>query len=140
MKSLDLDQGVIRLIREAIALGFEPSTAEDTMRWVVSRLFLHMPFPQVERISEADLNEFVKALYLFGERPDVALFYSSPEQYFEYAHYSQARLHRLHVVLYHRGQIKTEPPKKPPPVHPPTNKPRMQAVLDRYLATRRLTR
>jgi len=41
--------------------------------------------------------------------------------------------------LYHRGQIKTEPPKKQPPVHSPTNTPRMQAVLDRYLATRRLT-
>ncbi len=139
MKSLGLDQDVIRLIGEAIALGFEPSTAEKTMRWAVSRLFLHMPVPQVERICEADLNEFVKALHLFGERPDVVLFYSSAEQYFENAHYSQARLHRLHVVLYHRGQIKTEPPKKQPPVHPPTNKPRMQAVLDRYLATRRLT-
>src|SRR5258708_26512606 len=139
MKSLDLDQDVIRLIGEAIALGFEPSTAEKTMRWAVSRLFLHMPVPQVERICEADLNEFVKALQLFGERPDVALFYSSTEEFLENAKFAEARFHGVEVGLCHGGQIKTEPPKKQPPVHPPTNKPRMQAVLDRYLATRRLS-
>ena len=139
MKSLGLDQGVAKLIGEAIALGFEPSTAEKTMRWAVSRLFLHIPAPQVERICETDLDEFARALFLFGKRSDVALFYGSTERYFENAQYLQARLHRLHLVLYHRGQIETEPPQKESPVSPPTGKPLMQAVLDRYLATRRLT-
>ncbi|SEH01311.1 Site-specific recombinase XerD [Nonomuraea solani] len=49
-------------------------------------------------------------------------------------------LHQLQVVLFHRGQIATQPRKlmpswKPPLVLPP----RMQAVADKWLAARRLT-
>ena len=139
MEELGLAQGATQLVEEAIRLGFEPSTAVKSLHWAVSRLFLHIGTSQVERICETHLVEFAEALSRFGERPDVALFYGSLEQYRDDTQDFPARLHRLHTVLYHRGQIKTEPPKKQPPALPPTGTPRMQAVLDRYLATRRLT-
>ena len=49
-------------------------------------------------------------------------------------------LHQLQVVLYHRGQLDTQPRKlMPERQQPPALAPRMQTVAEKWLAARRLT-
>src|SRR5579862_3117719 len=77
----------------------------------------------------------------FGLRSDVTAFYRSVNHYHQEARKSYlTALHMLHVVLYHRGQAKTEPHRiMPQYAERGQGHPRMQVVVDRYLATRRLT-
>jgi integrase len=129
------------LIDEAVHLGYKQEHVRKDLLWTVHRLFLHLGTTQVEDIAVAHLTEFSEALELFGQRPDVALFFGTAERYHENMrkHYLVA-LHMLQTVLYHRGQINTEPPKPTKPVIARTVvKPRMEAVVDRYLRTRSLT-
>lgn len=139
LERLGLEGGLVKLAEEAIRLGYEPSTATHELRWTSGRLLLRLGSPRVEEIREVHLAEFAQALDIFGERPDVMSFYRSADQYRRNVKGFRARLQLLHSVLYHRGQIQIAPPKKQPPPSKPVSKSRMQAVLDRYLSTRRLT-
>jgi site-specific recombinase XerD len=129
------------LIEEAITLGYEPAVAHQTLLWSVHRIFLHRGITQVERLTMADLTEFALALDHFGDRPDVMIFFDSVE------HYDKRKrtlylgsLQLLQNVLYHRGQIQVEPRRfgQGHPAHT-IIKPRMEVVIDRYLATRRVS-
>src|SRR5207244_8472484 len=52
----------------------------------------------------------------------------------------QSNLHLLHVILYHRGQVSKEPRRFLNHRNPrPVMKPRMEAVVARYLTARGLT-
>jgi len=129
------------LIDEAVHLGYKQEYAHIDLMWMVHRIFLHLGTTQVEDIHAAHLAEFSEALERFGQRPDVALFFGTDEGYHETMrkHYRPA-LHMLQTVLYHRGQINIEPPKPTKPaILRPVIKPRMEAVVARYLTTRRLT-
>ncbi len=77
------------------------------LQWSISRIFLHTGDFHLEHIEESDLAEFTEALHWFGERPDLPLFFGSAEQYWKQAKSYLACLHRLHVILYHRGRTYT---------------------------------
>jgi site-specific recombinase XerD len=129
------------LIDEAVNLGYKQEHARIALMWTGHRIFLHLGTTQVEDIHAAHLAESSEALERFGQRPDVALFFGTAERYHENVrkHYLVA-LHMLQTILYHRGLINTEPPKPTKPVIVrPVVKPRMEAVVDRYLTARRLT-
>jgi site-specific recombinase XerD len=132
---------VSSLAQEAIALGYDRRVVQQMLLWSVHRIFLHKGITQVEQITVADLTEFALALDRFGHRPDVALFSDSAE------HYDQRRrtlylgsLQLLQNILYHRGQIHVEPRRFGRQQAPRTvARPRMEATIERYLATRRFT-
>jgi len=134
------DLGVEQLVEEAVVLGYDRLTALAALQWTVGRIFLHTAITSVEGIDTKVLAEFTEAVLLFGERPDVSLFYGSSERYRARRAYYMSYLHVLQVVLYHRGQVTTEPRKSclQEPRHR-VMKPRMEAVIARYLAVRRLT-
>ncbi|GAB2451105.1 hypothetical protein [Nocardia tengchongensis] len=75
------------------------------------------------------------------EREDLRHFYPSPQRYRDNASKQWiTHLHQMHVVLFHRGQVATEPRKKMPSWEPPLNlPPRMLVVAEKWLAARRLT-
>jgi integrase len=83
----------------------------------------------------------LQAIREFTDRPDLTCFYPSPELYRANAVKQWVtHLHQLQVVLFHRGQVATEPRKKMPAWKPDfTMPPRMQTVVDRWLDARRLT-
>jgi integrase len=88
----------------------------------------------------AHIEELLQAVRQFGERPDIADFYGSTERYRESP--SKAwitHLHQLQVVLFHRGQITEQPRAMPSYAERPPTPPRMQAVVDRWLAVCGLT-
>ncbi|WP_214109357.1 tyrosine-type recombinase/integrase [Acrocarpospora catenulata] len=135
------DLGAGELIEEATGLGYSRSSARQAMRWTVGRIALHTGIQHASEITEDHITEALEAVRLFSERDDLHVFYPSAENYRDNAAKQWiTHLHQLQVVLFHRGQIATQPRKlmpswKPPLVLPP----RMQAVADKWLAARRLT-
>ncbi len=136
---MHLDVGMSRLIEEALQLGYLEQGSTDALHWSVGRILLHTGQFSVNTLREAHLDALSQAVSCFKERPDVSLFYGSGEQY-EGAMKSYRRfLYKLRVVLYHRGQVSTEPRVTRPPIQREALKPRMEAVVARYLTARRLT-
>lgn len=133
--------GLLQLVEEAVELGYERRSARERLQWVADRIFLHTAQPRIDALRESDLDELAVELLLFGERDDVALFYGSTQRYQALVQRRLKSLHLMRVVLYHRGQVPTEPRivhRQPPPPRA-VLKPRMEAVAARYLSTRRLT-
>ena len=132
------------LLKDAVRLGFHEATTRKTFEWMIHRIVMHTADPRLEHITEGTLQDMMEALTRFAERPDVPLFYGSVEHYQTKLKTYVSYLHRLHVVLYHRGQVKTEPPRRQVDrthlrIFTIQHKPLMKETLDRYLATRRLT-
>lgn len=127
------------LVHEARRLGYSQCSSER-IRPLVARLYLYMPIPCVADIGEAALDELGQAMHALGARPDRDLFFGTPERYGEAVRQCGSSLHLLHVVLYHRGQIATEPrTAQPRSAARALLKRRMATIVERYLATRRLT-
>ncbi|MCX5345972.1 hypothetical protein [Streptomyces atratus] len=108
---------------------------------MASRIVLHTGIFGVTAITEVHIAEALQAIRFFADHPDLERFYPSRRRYLEDAAKNWVtHLHQLQVVLYHRGQVATEPRKlmpswKPPLVLPP----QMQSVAEKWLAARRLT-
>ncbi len=136
-RSSDMEQ----LIEEAVGLGYNRLSSSQDLHWVVSRIFLHTGIWQVEAITETACDELAEACRALGERADIAYFHGSAEEYQRRARKSYlTAIHRLKVVLYHRGQAATEPWKIMPKYAAPSpGHPRMLAMIARYLTARSLT-
>src|SRR5271166_2943198 len=98
------------LVEAAVNLGYEWKDARMTLQWAVSRMLLHLGSPHPQAIRAGHLAEFEDAIASFGERADVASFFGSRQRYQhgirdEYL----TSVHLLQTVLYHQGQIQTEP-------------------------------
>ena len=132
--------GVATLIEDAVRLGYERVTATQSVRWALSRLFMHLGHAQIDCLTDRQCGAAIAAIRRFSERPDVAFFFGDAARYRAVAIGYGAHLHLLHVVLYHRGQASAEPYRTlPARARRPDLPPRMVAVSDRYLAVRRLT-
>jgi integrase len=139
--TLGMGMGVDALVKEVIALGFHPQTAQQSMTWAVARIAARTGILHVDGFTENHVNEALEAVRLFSERDDLRLFYPSAQHYRDTVQKSWVTsLHELHVALFHRGQADTRPGKRMPLRKPPWPlPPRMQAVAEKWLAARRLT-
>ncbi len=130
------------LLERAVAIGYKPEFARDVLQWGAHRLFLHLGTTQIEDIHAAHLAEFREALERFRHRPDVACFFGSVEYYTRQLtlHYLRD-FHVLHNVLYHCHQGNIEAPRRRGRRPPPRTvlRPRMEAIITRYIAERQLT-
>ncbi len=136
------DMGMTKLLGEACHLGFAQPHTTSAFHWLVHRILMHIGVPDVEQITDAELQEFEQALDRFAERPDVDALYGSVDEYRKRLKQRKISLHQLQVVLYHRGQVSREPQRLVDRTKQRVfviHQPRMQEVLVRYLATRRLT-
>jgi integrase len=88
------------------------------------------------------VGEFAEAVRVFGETPEMAQFFASPAQFAGARRRFGFELQLLRVALYHRGQLSSEPRRSDYrgdlPVERPVIRPRMTAVIQRYLASKRL--
>jgi hypothetical protein len=135
-----LTPGIAQLTREAIQLGYSARSAHARLGWILSRICLHGGFRPIEDITDTDCQAIAAAVRQFGQRPDVPLFYGSVERYQKAQAMSLAVVHKLHVLLYHRGQAVTEPRViMPSYAVRPVLRPRMEAVTAQYLDVRRRT-
>jgi integrase len=139
--AMGLELGAGELVQEAVALGYNRGSLSQAMRWTVGRIALHSGIRHASEITDDHITEALEAVRRFSERDDLHFFYPSAQNYRDNASKQWiTHLHQLQVVLFHRGQVTTQPRKlmpswKPPLVLPP----RMQVVADKWLAARRLT-
>jgi integrase len=139
--AMGLELGTGELVEEAVALGYNRGSLSQAMRWTVGRIALHSGIRRAGEITDDHITEALEAVRRFSERDDLRFFYPSAQNYRDNASKQWiTHLHQLQVVLFHRGQVTTQPRKlmpswKPPLVLPP----RMQVVADTWLAARRLT-
>ncbi|MBV9384383.1 MAG: site-specific integrase [Streptosporangiaceae bacterium] len=139
--ALGIDLGTAQLVGDAVALGFNPNSARQAMHWSVSRIALHTGVFDVAAITEDHIAEALQAIRVFADHPDLERFYPSRAQFLDGAGKGWiTHLHQLQVVLFHRGQLHTQPRKLMPSTKPPLALPPvMQAAADKWLAARRLT-
>ena len=136
------DMGLTSLLDDAYHLGFAKQHTTSAFHWLIHRILMHIGEPDVEQITDVSLVEFEQALERFAERPDVDALYGSVDEYRKRLKQRKISLHQLQVVLYHRGQVNSEPQRL---VNAPSrrmfviHKPRMQETLARYLTARSLT-
>jgi integrase len=136
-----IDLGTSALIEEAVALGYNRQTLTQAMNWTVGRIALRTGVLHVDDLVEEHITEVLDAIRLFSERDDLHHFYPSVQNYRDNASKQWiTHLHQLQVVLFHRGQVATQPRKHMPSWKPPmAMPPKMLAVAQKWLAARRLT-
>jgi integrase len=134
-----IDWGLAELVEDAVKLGYTQINSKRIFWWVMSRICMHANIYHIDQVADAHLTSFKEAVRSFGERTDIQLFFDSAQTYYE--HFYQSNLYVFHMVLYHRGQLTIEPHRASPRRVPrEVLKPRMEAIIERYLAERRLTR
>lgn len=114
LKQARIDLDLLRLAEEAVQLGYRHRNAYESLRWGLSRLFLHTGATRAAQTTEQDVAGLSKAVQSFKTRSDLLQFYESKEQYDMLAQDYQGCLSLLQVVFYHRGQIRSEPRKRLP--------------------------
>ncbi|MGI8801418.1 MAG: hypothetical protein ACR2KV_04490 [Solirubrobacteraceae bacterium] len=90
---LGLDLGLQGVIDDAVRLGFARCSAEQSLRWTLARILLHIG-PAPAAITDEHIAELLAAVRGFGERPDVAAFHESRERY-----RSRAKCWTTHIHL-----------------------------------------
>lgn len=143
LEQAGIDLDLPCLTDEAAHLGYQRRFAFESLRWVLSRLFLRTGATRIVQITEQHVAEFSNAVQSFKERSDLIQFYRSKEHYDELAKQYQVDLYLLQVLLYHRGQATSEPRKRLPYAERetamPAFKPRLQTIILRFLAERQVT-
>ncbi|GHO90107.1 hypothetical protein KSF_001550 [Reticulibacter mediterranei] len=114
LKQARIDLDLPLLTEEAVQLGYQHRNAYESLRWTLSRLFLHTGATRAAQITEQNVADLSKAVQSFKTRSDLLQFYESKEQYDMLAQDYQGCLSLLQVVLYHRGQVRSEPRKRLP--------------------------
>ena len=137
----DSETALERLVGEAGALGIDEAATRRSMRWTFTRVFLHTGVFDVASVGEDELDSLGEALESFALRPDLELFYDSPESFRVTLKHYRAHLYRVRTILYQRGQLGAPPRRVGADQRrgPSLEKPRMEEVAERYLAAVRPT-
>ncbi len=126
------------LVNEAVRLGYKRRSVTYKLSRLTKALYLNRLATGVTQINEADIAALEEAIVVFGQRSDVETFFDSTEAYERVARGYRQAIYSLRVVLYHRGEIAAPPDRtasRPKRVSP---RPRMDALLERYLWARRV--
>lgn len=125
-----------RLVGEAGALGIDEGASRRSVRWTFTRVFLHTGVFDVAIVGEGELDSLGEALEAFAQRPDLELFYDSPESFAVTLKHYRAHLYRVRTILYQRGQLGAPPRRIGADQRrgPSLEKLRMEEVAERYLA------
>ena len=137
----NLDLGVDKLVESAMRLGYtwEPQQIERSFNWSVWRMFMHNRIGHVDEITEDHVAELFQAIHSLEQRVDVTLFFGSTTKNQKIVVERRRSLYRLHMVLYHRGQVATYPSMARKVEARPVLNPTLERVVTRYLAERRQT-
>lgn len=131
-----IDLGVEALAREASALGLHHVHADRAMRWTLGRIALHSGPRRVDELVDDDVDRMLVAVRTFGERPDLADYWTSADRYRTVSKAWITMIGQLRLVLYHRGQVREVPRKIMPSADVRAAQPAMGALIDRWLERR----
>jgi integrase len=136
--ALNIDLGIPKLAAEGVRHGYRPSSVGVSMSWVVSRIALHAGIRSAEEVRQHHIIELLDAIERFEERHDISSFRAS--EIAERKRCWRINTRQLQLLLYHRGQVTAfpvMPSKRREP--PPSDRPIMQAAIDRWIDIRWLT-
>jgi len=131
--------GVGGLVDEATVLGYQQTRSEAVLWPIAARLALSLGSHDVGRLGEEALAGYALALTAFADQPEVAELFGSADAFAARSRLFAGHLHRLRVVLYHRGQLAQAPLLvKPRYAQRHVGSVPMEAAVVRYLAARKL--
>lgn len=134
------DLELAALTDEAVRLGYNRCHAIQAIRWTLTRVVLHTGITHMQPLCDTQRRELLEAVVQFRTHPDVAHVFGSLACYDRLVRAHRSHIHLVHVVLFHLGRATAEPHRiMPASVDRTIQPPRMRAVVDRFLATRRLT-
>lgn len=126
------------LVDEGVRIGYKRRSTTAKLSRIMKALYLHHLAPGVTEISAEDVAAFEEAIVAFGQRPDLATFFESAETYRRVAKQYRQAVYSLRLVLYHRGKIAAPPDRTPSRPKRMILRPRMNALLERYLWARQV--
>ena len=135
---LGIPFGVPKLAADGVRHGYRPSSVAASMRWALSRIALHSGVRSADEVRSDHIAELLTAIERFDERHDISVFRTAGIASLK--RYWRIDTRQLQLLLYHRGRVSefpALPSKRREP--PPSNRPVMQAPIDRWLSVRRLT-
>jgi hypothetical protein len=136
--AINMDLGIPKLAAEGVRHGYRLSSVRASMLWVMSRVALHAGIRSAEEVRQDHIVDLLDAIERFEERHDVSSFRAS--EIAERKRCWRVNTRQLQLLLYHRGQVTAFPvmsSKRREP--PPSDRPIMQAAIDRWIDIRRLT-
>ena len=137
-EALGVDLGIDSLARQGVQHGYRPASVAQSMSWAMSRIALHNAIGSIDDVRYEQIAELLDAIERFADRQDVGRFRTCPAA--ELTRCWRINARQLQLLLYHRGQVGEYPPlpskRRQPPV---SDRPIMQAAIDRWIASRRLT-
>lgn len=137
-EALGVDLGIFGLAEQGVQHGYRRSNIAGSMSWTMSRIALHTGLRSVDDVRYDHVAELLDAIRDFDERQNVNRLRNAATS--DLKRLWRIRTRQLQLLLYHRGQISEYPPlpskRREPPV---SDRPAMQAVVDRWIAIRRLT-
>ena len=140
-RPLRIDFGLPHLKAEAIRLGYSPLSSNQSFKWAVHRIALHSGIRNADGFRSPHIDGILEAIKRFGSRRYLRSLLH-PHQDFQksLAQSWHANIHKLQVVLHHRGHDVPLPVKtfRLIPVYRARH-PSLQAAVDRWLAIRRAT-
>lgn len=131
-----IDLGVDVLAREGNALGLGAPHVDCAMRWTLGRIALHSGARPVDQLVDDDVDRMLVAVRKFGERPDLADYWTSAERYRTVSKSWITMIGQLRLVLYHRGQVHEVPRKIMPSADVRAAQPAMGGLVDKWLERR----
>jgi hypothetical protein len=135
---LGIHFGVPKLAADGVRHGYRPSSVAASMRWALSRIALHSGVRSADEVRSYHIAELLTAIERFDERHDISVFRTAGIASLK--RYWRIDTRQLQLLLYHRGRVSEFPALPSKRREPPlSNRPVMQAPIDRRLGVRRLT-
>lgn len=136
VRHLGIDLGVETLAREGARLGLTHGGADRAMRWTLGRIALHSGPRPISELGDDDIDRFLIAVRTFGERQDLASYWTSAERYRDVSKAWITMIGQLRLVLYHRGQVHEAPRRIMPSAGIRPAQPAMAALVEKWLERR----
>lgn len=135
---LPLSRQTNDLRERLIALGHVRDDASFRLSWALVRLLLHRGDPDLHAITAEDVDALREAIKNLAQIPGIADVID-PARWPTITLAWETNAYRAGMALFHGG-ITTQPPKRHggPPRPPLSSKPRINSVMERFLAERAL--
>lgn len=134
------DLGLDDLVRQALAMGYEPSVGPIALTWASKRLSLHTGKRRVDELTSGDVEALRAAIDAYAKRPDLERFYGCDGMAFSrIARGWRYRLWCPQHLLHHRNASVARPAstrgrRRAPPSSP---RPDLARTVDRWLRLKR---
>ena len=136
-EALCIDLGIGALAEQGGRLGYRCTSVATSAAWTMNRIALHTGLLSVDDIRYDHIAELLDAIRQFDKGHDVNSFRGASA---EARRLWAMNVRKLQLLLYHRGQISKYPALPSKRREPPlSDRPLMQAAIDRWIGIRRLT-